>query len=103
MNMPLSHSGLSAKVNAGRDAFTNPYQDLSFVGKPDLGYKIGLRGPDLSPVCLLGIIMAAFIVLIRNLVLAAILAWLGVEFAPADNDDTADNRPAENVIVSMLG
>ncbi|MEH6410222.1 MAG: hypothetical protein V7741_06830 [Hyphomonas sp.] len=47
--------------------------------------------------------MAAIIVLVRNLVLAAILAWLGIEFAPADNDDTADNRPAENAIVSMLG
>jgi hypothetical protein len=47
--------------------------------------------------------MDAIIVLIRNLVLAGILAWLGIEFAPADNDDTADNRPAENVLVGMLG
>ncbi|MBU2606163.1 MAG: hypothetical protein KKC43_09760 [Alphaproteobacteria bacterium] len=47
--------------------------------------------------------MVAIIVLIRNLVLAGILAWLGVEFAPADQDDSADKRPAENVLVRMLG
>jgi hypothetical protein len=47
--------------------------------------------------------MVAIIVLIRNLVLAGILAWLGVEFAPADPDDSADNRPAESVLVRMLG
>ncbi|MFT5774296.1 hypothetical protein [Hyphomonas sp.] len=47
--------------------------------------------------------MVAIFVLIRNLVLAGILAWLGVEFAPADQDDTADNRPTENVLVRILG
>lgn len=47
--------------------------------------------------------MVAIIVLIRNLVLAGILAWLGVEFAPADRDDTADSQPTENVLVRMLG
>ena len=47
--------------------------------------------------------MVAIIVFIRNLVLAGILAWLGIEFAPADRDDSADNRPAENVLVSVLG
>tara|TARA_R110000765_G_scaffold159952_3_gene264059 strand:- start:585 stop:728 length:144 start_codon:yes stop_codon:yes gene_type:complete len=47
--------------------------------------------------------MVAIIVLTRNLVLAGILAWLGVEFAPADQDDTADNRPTENVLVRILG
>mgnify|MGYP003631281762 CR=1 FL=1 len=47
--------------------------------------------------------MVAIIVFIRNLVLAGILAWLGVEFAPADQDDTADNRPTENVLVRILG
>ena len=51
----------------------------------------------------MGNIMAAIIVLVRNLVLAAILAWLGIEFAPADNDENADNRPAENMVVRILG
>jgi Flp pilus assembly protein CpaB len=47
--------------------------------------------------------MVAIIVLIRNLVLAGILAWLGIEFAPADRDDAADNQPTENVLVRILG
>jgi len=51
----------------------------------------------------LGTLMVAIIVLIRNLVLAGILAWLGIEFAPADRDDSADNRPTENVLIRVLG
>ncbi len=51
----------------------------------------------------LGIPMVAIVVFIRNLVLAGILAWLGVEFAPSDQDDSADNRPAENMLVRVLG
>ena len=47
--------------------------------------------------------MTTIIVLIRNLVLASILAWLGLEFAPDDQDDTADNRPSELVLLHQLG
>lgn len=46
--------------------------------------------------------MAAIFMPVRNLVLAAILAWLGIEFAPADKDDTPDNRPVET-ITSFFG
>ena len=47
--------------------------------------------------------MVAIVVLIRNLVLAGILAWLGVEFTHADQDESADDRPAENMLVRVLG
>ncbi len=35
----------------------------------------------------------AFIILIRNLVLAGILAWLGIELAPSDRDEAKDSSP----------
>jgi hypothetical protein len=46
--------------------------------------------------------MTELLILIRNLVLATILAWLGIEFAPDSTD--RDEKPAgSNVIVSLLG
>ena len=59
----------------------------------------GLR--DASDV--MGIIMIAIAVFIRNLVLAGILAWLGLEFAPPEPDESADTSQTESVVVSMLG
>jgi len=35
----------------------------------------------------------AFIVLIRNMVLVGILAWLGIDYAPDDNSDKSDSGP----------
>jgi hypothetical protein len=45
--------------------------------------------------------MTGFISLIRNLVLAGILAWLGVEFAPADQDEADQGQP-DSVILAIL-
>jgi hypothetical protein len=43
--------------------------------------------------------MTDLLILIRNLVLATILAWLGIEFAPE-----REEKPAEDsVIVALLG
>jgi len=35
----------------------------------------------------------AFIILIRNLVIAGILAWLGIEFTPDAQPDAPDSGP----------
>jgi hypothetical protein len=46
--------------------------------------------------------MTNLLILIRNIVLATILAWLGIEFAPDSADK--DEKPAGgNAIVSLLG
>lgn len=37
--------------------------------------------------------VVAFIILIRNLVLAGILAWLGIEYVPDDNSDKSEAGP----------
>ena len=37
--------------------------------------------------------VVAFIILIRNLVIAGILAWLGIEYAPEDKADRPDSSP----------
>ena len=42
------------------------------------------------------------IVLIRNLVLAAVLAWLGLEFAP-DNREAPETAPQSSVVASIFG
>ncbi|MEH6487091.1 hypothetical protein [Hyphomonas oceanitis] len=47
--------------------------------------------------------MIGIAVFIRNLVLAGILAWLGLEFAPSEPDESAETSQAEPVVVSMLG
>lgn len=46
--------------------------------------------------------MTNLLVLIRNLVLATILAWLGIEFAP-DSADKDEQSSAVRVITSLLG
>ena len=46
--------------------------------------------------------MFKVIVLIRNLILAAILAWPGLEFAP-DNRDAPESAPQDSVIASVFG
>ena len=46
--------------------------------------------------------MTNLLILIRNIVLATILGWLGMEFAPDSAD--RDEKPAgSKVIVSLLG
>ncbi len=47
--------------------------------------------------------MIAIAVFIRNLVLAGILAWLGLEFAPPEPEKSTDTSQTESVVVSMLG
>ncbi len=46
--------------------------------------------------------MLGFIVLVRNLVLAAALAWLGLEFAP-DQDDQQEAARQDTVVTALLG
>ncbi|MDX1293786.1 MAG: hypothetical protein R3265_13315 [Hyphomonas sp.] len=45
--------------------------------------------------------MLDFIVIVRNLVLAAALAWLGLEFAQ-DKDDNQDASRQDTVITAFL-
>lgn len=46
--------------------------------------------------------MTDLLILIRNVVLAAILAWLGLEFAPSTPD--RDDKPAEkSSVLARLG
>ena len=46
--------------------------------------------------------MTNMLILIRNLVLTAILAWFGLEFAPDSPDK--DSKPVEDsVVVAILG
>ncbi len=46
--------------------------------------------------------MTELLILIRNLVLATILAWLGIEFAPGvpDKDDKSGDK---SVVLAILG
>jgi hypothetical protein len=37
--------------------------------------------------------IVAIIILIRNLVIAGVLAWLGIEYAPDDNSDKSEAGP----------
>lgn len=46
--------------------------------------------------------MFGFIALLRTVVLASALAWLGLEFA-SDHDKADDTACQEPIIVSMLG
>ncbi len=47
--------------------------------------------------------MTNLLIIIRNFVLATILAWLGLEFAP-DSPDKQDDRPTERVsALSFIG
>lgn len=43
--------------------------------------------------------MTELLILIRNVVLAMILAWLGLEFAPS-NPDKNDDKPSERAEVA---
>lgn len=43
--------------------------------------------------------MTDLLILIRNFVLAMILAWLGLEFAPA-NPDKNDDKPSERAEIA---
>lgn len=46
--------------------------------------------------------MTDLLILIRNLVLATILAWLGIEFAPSTPE--RDDKPAEkSSVLAFLG
>lgn len=46
--------------------------------------------------------MTDMLIFIRNLVLATILAWIGLEFAPASPDK--DDKPAsDSVLTAVLG
>ncbi|MFN7164355.1 MAG: hypothetical protein ACK4P2_05995 [Hyphomonas sp.] len=46
--------------------------------------------------------MTELLILIRNLVLATILAWLGIEFAPGAPEK--DEKPSEkSVVLAILG
>lgn len=46
--------------------------------------------------------MTDLLIWVRNLVLAAILAWLGIEFAPDSPD--RDDKPAEKpAVLALLG
>ncbi|WP_339678735.1 hypothetical protein [uncultured Hyphomonas sp.] len=46
--------------------------------------------------------MLGFIVLVRNLVLAATLAWLGLEFAP-EQDETPEASRQDTVVTALFG
>lgn len=46
--------------------------------------------------------MTNLLVLIRNLVLATILGWLGIEFTP-DTADKNDKPAGSGMIASLLG
>tara|TARA_R100001198_G_scaffold25628_1_gene13349 strand:- start:61 stop:231 length:171 start_codon:yes stop_codon:yes gene_type:complete len=48
-----------------------------------------------------GITMLDFVVLVRNLVLAAALAWLGLEFAP-EQDDNSEAARQDSVVTALL-
>jgi len=77
--------------------------NLSIVEKPNLNYYScvpGFRGHVLS--WLWGFTMLGFIVLVRNLVLAATLAWLGLEFAP-EQDDTPEASRQDTVVTALFG
>ena len=43
--------------------------------------------------------VVAIIILIRNLVIAGVLAWLGIEYAPDDNSDKSDRGPQSALIL----
>lgn len=44
--------------------------------------------------------MTNFLILVRNLVLAMILAWIGLEFAPSSPDQ--DDKPAEDSVLTAV-
>jgi|JI10StandDraft_1071094.scaffolds.fasta_scaffold832371_1 hypothetical protein len=44
--------------------------------------------------------MTNLLILIRNLVLAMILAWIGLEFAPDSSDK--DDKPAEDSVLTAV-
>ena len=46
--------------------------------------------------------MTEFLILIRNVVLAAILAWIGIDYAPQGPDKSPDDKPEGSVTVSIL-
>lgn len=46
--------------------------------------------------------MTELLILIRNVVLAAILAWLGMEYAPSAPDKSPDDKPEGSVTISLL-
>lgn len=46
--------------------------------------------------------MMNILVFVRNLVLAGILAWLGLEFAPSDRD-APESAPEEGIFSAILG
>ncbi|MEZ5947515.1 MAG: hypothetical protein R3C13_13380 [Hyphomonas sp.] len=41
----------------------------------------------------------ALIIVIRNLVIAGILAWLGIEFVPDDKPETPDSSPQSALMI----
>jgi hypothetical protein len=76
--------------------------NLSIVEKTILNYCSSARSFAWRFLCLWGFTMLGFIVLVRNLVLAAALAWLGLEFAP-DQDDQQEAARQDTVVTALLG
>jgi hypothetical protein len=75
--------------------------DLWFVGERFSRYRAGKRGenaPSINTSDVMGAVVA-IIILIRNLVIAGVLAWLGIEFAPDDNSDRSEPGPQSALIL----
>ncbi len=46
--------------------------------------------------------MLKFLILLRNIVLAAIMAWMGFQLTPADQDEEQAETPAEVILSGFL-
>lgn len=46
--------------------------------------------------------MTDLLILFRNIVLAAILAWIGVEFAPSTPENAPDSKPESSSALSAF-
>ena len=42
--------------------------------------------------------LGSIIIFLRNIVLAAVLAWLGIEFAPDNKENAPKSDPVEKVL-----
>lgn len=46
--------------------------------------------------------MTNFLIVLRNIMLAAILSWLGMEYAPSAPDHAPEEKPEGTVTVAFL-
>jgi hypothetical protein len=65
-----------------------------------MGQPKGQNGPEFQSG---NMIMTELLIFVRNLVLAAIFALIGLEFAPKAPEQTPDDQRDSKVTLSLLG